>query len=117
MALSPAQPLLSLDGSDVEEDTTMTAPEDVLDTPEGELALLTALIQFRPVGLSRHWAMMAILKNVQARLRCAVTSDSIWRKLEALYDLSLLEEDVSCRCRTLGFLQTFKAETAALMTV
>ena len=94
MALSPGQRVRSLEASDVEDDVQITANEDLLDTVEGELALLAALIQHRPVGLGRHWAMMGILKSLRSRLRCIVTSDAVWRKLSTLYDLRQLEEDV-----------------------
>lgn len=97
MALSPGQPLRSLDSSDVddEQQSSLLSAEEMLNTPEGELALLASLIQFRPVGLSRHWAMLGIIKSVQSRLRCSVTAELIWRKLGTLYDLEQLEEDVS----------------------
>ena len=73
-------------------------PLSILDTPEGEIALLSALIQARPVGLQKHWAMLSILRTLEARLgEGRVTSEEAWGKLRSLYDLRLLDADVSSR--------------------
>lgn len=80
-----------------------SAAPALLDTPEGEIALLTALIGARPVGMQKHWAMISILMFLEQRLgEGKVTSDEVWAKLRTLYDLDLLDEDVStvwaCLC-------------------
>lgn len=68
----------------------------ILDTAEGEFALLSAIIHARPVGLQKHWAMIAILRIIDAKLgEGRVTSDQVWSKLHTLYDLRMLNEDVS----------------------
>ena len=75
---------------------TSVEPLSVLDTPEGEIALLSALIQARPVGLQKHWAMLSIMRMVESRLgEGRVTNEEVWSKLGTLYDLKLLDEDVS----------------------
>lgn len=68
----------------------------VLDTPEGETALLTAIINARPVGMGKHWAMVSILLYLEQILgEGRVTGEEVWNKLRTLYDLDLLDEDVS----------------------
>lgn len=68
----------------------------VLDTPEGETALLTAIINARPVGMGKHWAMVSILLYLEQALgEGRVTSTDVWNKLRTLYDMDLLDEDVS----------------------
>lgn len=70
----------------------------ILDTPEGETALLTAIINARPVGMGKHWAMVSILLFLDQILgEGRVTGEEVWRKLRTLYDLDLLDEDVSRR--------------------
>lgn len=71
------------------------ASVSVLDSPEGEIALLTAILTARPVGLNKHFAMVTILKIVEHKLgEGRVDSAEVWRKLGELYDLSMLDEDV-----------------------
>ncbi|CAD6564180.1 MAG: hypothetical protein CYPHOPRED_003206 [Cyphobasidiales sp. Tagirdzhanova-0007] len=75
---------------------TSVEPLSVLDTPEGEIALLSALIQARPVGLQKHWAMLSIMRMVESRLgEGRVTNEEVWSKLGTLYDLKLLDEDAA----------------------
>lgn len=67
----------------------------VLDTPEGETALLRAIINARPVGMAKHWAMVSILLYLEQILgEGRVTGEEVWNKLRTLYDLDLLDEDV-----------------------
>lgn len=79
--------------------TTATAMQaNLLDTPEGELALLSSLIHCRPVGMHKHWSMMTILRSLESRLgtdrSMALRSEQVWAKLATIYDLKLLDEDV-----------------------
>lgn len=78
--------------------TASYAQIPVLDTPEGETALLTAIINARPVGMAKHWAMVSILLYLEQILgEGRVTGDEVWSKLRTLYDLDLLDEDVSAK--------------------
>ena len=71
---------------------------NLLDTPEGELALLSSLIHCRPVGMHKHWSMMTILRSLESRLGAdrsrPLRSEQVWAKLATIYDLKLLDEDV-----------------------
>lgn len=76
--------------------TTAFTQVPVLDTAEGETALLTAIINARPVGMAKHWAMVSILLYLEQTLgEGRVTGEDVWNKLRTLYDLDLLDEDVS----------------------
>lgn len=85
------------DRSTLKQKMTTAFPQvGVLDTPEGETALLTAIINARPVGMAKHWAMVSILLYLEHALgEGRVTSTDVWNKLRTLYDLDLLDEDVS----------------------
>jgi hypothetical protein len=93
------QPLLAIDKITIS--LEMATPTlAVLDTPEGETALLRAIINARPVGMSKHWAMISVLLFLEQVLgEGRVTGEEVWSKLRTMYDLDLLDEDVSVqRC-------------------
>jgi hypothetical protein len=70
-------------------------PPHILDTPEGEIALLMGLIHARPVGLSKHFQMIRVLRVLDERLGAGrVSNDDVWIKLATMYDLKMLDEDV-----------------------
>ena len=96
MLQSPASAAAASAAAATTSTTAMQA--NLLDTPEGELALLSSLIHCRPVGMHKHWSMMTILRSLESRLgtdrSMALRSEQVWAKLATIYDLKLLDEDV-----------------------
>ncbi|KAK4705821.1 hypothetical protein P7C70_g376, partial [Phenoliferia sp. Uapishka_3] len=75
---------------------SLFASRSWLDTPDGEVAFLRALIHRRPVGVSRHWTMIDIITSLKktaprpAFERMEV--DQPWVKYNQLYNSDFLEE-------------------------
>ncbi|KAG8914895.1 hypothetical protein FRC01_003874 [Tulasnella sp. 417] len=69
-----------------------STPPHFLDTVEGEIALFRGITQARPVGLHRHFHVLAILQSIKQETGQHVTADDVWTKLRTLYDLGALEE-------------------------
>ncbi|VDP22943.1 unnamed protein product [Soboliphyme baturini] len=60
-------------------------------TTKEKIVLLSALINHRPVGVNRHFAMLCILDRLkQAGIEC--TNDDVWTFLRTLYNLEKIEE-------------------------
>lgn len=72
-------------------------PPHFLDTVEGEIALLRGITQARPVGLHRHFHVLAILQSIKQETGQHVTAEDVWTKLGTLYNLEALEELVRCK--------------------
>lgn len=72
-----------------------------LDTVQGEISFFRAVMRTRPVGLHRHFHVLAIRNAIHRDTGWWVTSEDIWRKLRDYFDLDVLEHLV-CRTRTCG---------------
>ncbi|KAK4940785.1 hypothetical protein LTR10_019178 [Elasticomyces elasticus] len=79
----------------IEVDESRTDPS--LWTDDQESALLQAIVRWKPVGLHKHFRMIAIRDHLLSQGIISpddphTTSTGIWRKLESLYDLDKLNE-------------------------
>ncbi|KAH3679389.1 hypothetical protein WICMUC_001009 [Wickerhamomyces mucosus] len=63
-------------------------------TVQEEIRLFRAITHFKPVGLQKHFQMIAILNeiNKDIPIDMRITPDEIYEKLELLYDLKGLDE-------------------------
>ncbi|KAJ1933448.1 hypothetical protein FBU59_006027 [Linderina macrospora] len=62
-------------------------------TPEADLSLFISMIGLRPVGIHKHFRMVNIYTRLMERLsNTEVKPADVWKRLEALYDMELLEE-------------------------
>uniref|UniRef100_A0A0P4WJY0 MRG-binding protein n=2 Tax=Scylla TaxID=6760 RepID=A0A0P4WJY0_SCYOL len=69
---------------------------------ENEIQLFYAMMGHKPVGLShrnlcstgvnKHFQMMIIHDKLSSSLNCELSTQTIWRKLETLYDMAALDE-------------------------
>jgi len=71
-------------------------PDEFLDTVEGEVSFFRSLMKARPVGLHKHFHVLAIRNAIHNDTGRVVPVDSIWAKLGVYYDLDALEAAVSC---------------------
>ncbi|KAG9017590.1 hypothetical protein FRB90_000632 [Tulasnella sp. 427] len=69
-----------------------STPPHFLDTVEGEIALFRGITQARPVGLHRHFHVLAILQSIKQETGQHVTAEDLWTKLKTFYNLEALEE-------------------------
>ncbi|KAM0755067.1 hypothetical protein T439DRAFT_322124 [Meredithblackwellia eburnea MCA 4105] len=65
-----------------------------LDSTEGELAFFRALIEHRPVGIHKHWAMLDVegaLKKVSPSESERIPPGDLWRKYGECFDVGVIE--------------------------
>ncbi|KAJ6013565.1 hypothetical protein N7540_008156 [Penicillium herquei] len=82
------------------------ADYDILSDPwtdEQETALLKAIIKWKPVGVHKHFRMLAIADFMRSHGYGSATAEhlsipGIWKKLGTLYNLEALDERVSYLC-------------------
>lgn len=67
----------------------------VLDTVEGEIHFFRALMRARPIGMHRHFHVMAMQNAIEKGTKAQVSIGDIWQKLESCYNLEALEALVS----------------------
>ncbi len=70
-----------------------------LDTVEGEIAFFRSVMRARPVGIHRHFHVLAICNAIHRETGHWVPAEDIWSKLRSCYDLDVLENIV----RSLSF--------------
>ncbi|OQE23612.1 hypothetical protein PENSTE_c008G01658 [Penicillium steckii] len=66
-------------------------------TDEQETALLKAIIKWKPVGVHKHFRMLAISEHLKSQGYAPLNADhmripGIWKKLASLYNLEALDE-------------------------
>ncbi|KLO15972.1 hypothetical protein SCHPADRAFT_995467 [Schizopora paradoxa] len=76
---------------DVDGDNLPLNNEDVLDSVEGEIFFFRALMRARPVGIHRHFHVMAMQRAIELGTGRDVEVESIWRKLDGCFNLEALE--------------------------
>ena len=86
---------------DVDGDNPSSNNEDVLDSVEGEIFFFRALMRARPVGIHRHFHVLAMQRAIELGTGREVEVESIWRKLESCFNLDALETFVRSRCSSL----------------
>ena len=80
------------------EQPSSSTPDDIhLWTAPQESALLQSVIRWKPVGMHKHFRMIAIRDNLLASglvnpEDTHTSTSGIWRKLNSLYDLKALDE-------------------------
>ncbi|OJA09641.1 hypothetical protein AZE42_01384 [Rhizopogon vesiculosus] len=67
------------------------SPDEFLDTVEGEITFFRSVMKARPVGLHKHFHVLAIRNAIHNDTGRVVPVDSIWEKLRTCYDLDALE--------------------------
>lgn len=66
-----------------------------LDTVEGEASFFRSVMRARPVGIHRHFHVLAIRNAIHRDTGRSVSFEDIWTKLQSLYNLEALEALVS----------------------
>lgn len=70
----------------------MTAGDgDFVWRPDTEIHLFHALQRFKPVGMHKHVRMFNVHRYVNEHAREAVPMKVIWDRVNAMYDLALLD--------------------------
>jgi len=62
-----------------------------LDTVEGEISFFRSVMRTRPVGIHRHFHVLAIRNAIHRDTGIWVSADDIWNKLRDYYELEVLE--------------------------
>jgi MRG-binding protein len=65
--------------------------EPFLDTIDGEIAFFRSIMRARPVGMHRHFHVLAMRNTIQRETGRWIPMEDIWRKIKECYDLDLLE--------------------------
>jgi MRG-binding protein len=66
-------------------------PEELLDSAEGEISFFRSVMRARPVGLHKHFHVLAIRNAIRNDTGRIVPVENIWAKLRTCYDLEALE--------------------------
>lgn len=78
--------------------------DDFLDSVEGEIIFFRSVTKARPVGLHKHFHVLAIRNAIHNETGRVLPVESIWAKLKTCYDLDALETAVSCTALSVLFL-------------
>jgi MRG-binding protein len=76
-----------------------------LDSVEGEISFFRSIMRARPVGMHRHFHIIAVRNFISKDTGHLVHIDAIWDKLKKCYDLDALDAIV-CYGFSNGILQT-----------
>lgn len=76
-----------------------------LDSVEGEISFFRSIMRARPVGMHRHFHVIAVRNFISKDTGRLVHIDTIWEKLKKSYDLDALDAIV-CYSFLNGILQT-----------
>jgi MRG-binding protein len=89
----------------LEEDSLSSAA--FLETVDGEISFFRSIMRARPVGIHRHFHVLSIQNAIHKDTGHLVSTDDIWEKIKACYDLDALEGLVSyklfLKCEVLNF--------------
>lgn len=64
---------------------------ELLDSVEGEISFFRSVMRARPVGLHKHFHVLAIRNSIFTDTGRVVPVECIWEKLQSCYDLEALE--------------------------
>lgn len=84
-----------------------------LNTVEGEIAFFRSLMRTRPVGIHRHFHVLAMRNAIHRDTGHWIPADDIWEKLKSCYDLDILESIVSVTSDTQLMLTSLLADTGS----
>ncbi|KAI0071496.1 hypothetical protein K474DRAFT_1606845 [Panus rudis PR-1116 ss-1] len=65
--------------------------EPFLDTVEGEISFFRSIMRTRPVGIHRHFHVLAMRNSIYRDTGRWVSANDIWEKLKKCYELDILE--------------------------
>jgi len=68
---------------------------ELLKSVEGEISFFRAIIRARPIGIHRHFHLIAIQSTMFKDTGRLVPFDDIWKKVRSCYDVDALEAIVS----------------------
>lgn len=83
----------------MDDERDVTVP--FLDTVNGEIAFFRAITHARPVGINRHFHLLAVQQHIKNDAGQLVPIEQLWAKLESLYSLDALENMVCISSRHL----------------
>lgn len=84
-------PNVALDTSIIMDNQT---PEEFLDSVEGEISFFRSVMRARPVGIHKHFHVLAIRNAIHNDTGRIIPVEAIWAKLRTCYDLEALETAV-----------------------
>lgn len=62
-----------------------------LGSVEGEISFFRSIMRARPIGIHRHFRILAIQNSILKETGRLVRVEDIWNKLRSCYDLDALE--------------------------
>lgn len=75
------------------EEETEVKPGDTLQWDvDMEIQLFYAMANHKPVGINKHFHMACIWEKLSNSTNKEISTQDIWKHLESLYDLTLLED-------------------------
>ncbi|THH28273.1 hypothetical protein EUX98_g5917 [Antrodiella citrinella] len=80
---------MAAESMDIDETSNPDSP--FLDTVEGEISFFRSVMRTRPVGMHRHFHVLAIRNAIHRDTGVWVSADDIWSKLKVYYELEVLE--------------------------
>ncbi|RKP09952.1 chromatin modification-related protein EAF7-domain-containing protein [Thamnocephalis sphaerospora] len=72
--------------------SVFSEPADAVWTPTMEAVLFRAVTRYKPVGMHKHFRMLAVLREFNRRSKVRRTAAEIWAHLTTMYDLDMLDE-------------------------
>ena len=90
---------MDVEGGDVPFDEL----DHVLNTVDGEICFFRSLMRARPIGMHRHFHVMAMQVAIEKVLKEPVSIDEIWQKLDTCYNMEQLDLIVRMSLRPLCF--------------
>ena len=77
---------------------------ELLKSAEGEISFFRAIMRARPIGIHRHFHMIAIQSTMFKDTGRLVPIEDIWKKVKSCYDIDALEAMVSRIIMTRGLM-------------
>ncbi|XP_026728163.1 MRG/MORF4L-binding protein isoform X3 [Trichoplusia ni] len=75
-----------------EEETEVKAGDTMQWDVDMEIQLFYAMANHKPVGINKHFHMAGIWEKMSNSIAKEISTQDIWKHLESLYDLNLLED-------------------------
>ncbi|KAJ0171530.1 hypothetical protein K1T71_013080 [Dendrolimus kikuchii] len=75
-----------------EEETEVKTGDTVQWDVDMEIQLFYTMANHKPVGINKHFQMACIWEKLSNSITTEVTTHDIWKHLETLYDLSMLDD-------------------------
>ena len=77
------------------EEASFDKMDHVLNTVDGEISFFRSLMRARPLGMHRHFHIMAMQIAIEKALKQPVAVDELWKKLDTCYNMEQLDFIVS----------------------